>query len=484
MKILYFEPRMDAGTYIVESLKAKGYALLHATTAQEASQLLKLHGRSVELAIIHRESAYGTGDPGLRFVATFKAEKENQDLPYILTTGRWTDADCAAHQSTPQGANAYLSGMGTLGDLNAVSKRIHEAIVAVSKVDTPTTPPPAPSPGRLKTKSMEIPKPAFSAAPELNEVVLQDVEPLFTKKESTQTGTSSIRLELPAGFQSAVTPPPSTDAVEHGGLTSLRIESDPEPFASTPAVHAQSSEISQEMPYLMQKNSADERTPPPPKFVARGDAVIPGGAQNAPDVETLKHYLELREQDVAALSAQIRGMKEQWAHTQEQLKAEQARAKQMEFDIEAMRKQLDAVAEARKAQADDHQRTVDTLQNQLKQRLDKVKTLESKIGDAQREIEAIRERVRSDLQKIRVREKELENKLEVTKKDAELLLASRENKIVELKRRLDIAEYNLDLAQERHVREKERAEQYRTKLAKASQAMKAAEDMLEESGGA
>ena len=36
------------------------------------------------------------------------------------------------------------------------------------------------------------------------------------------------------------------------------------------------------------------------------DAVVPGGAANAPDSDTLKKYLYLREQDVTALSAQLR----------------------------------------------------------------------------------------------------------------------------------------------------------------------------------
>lgn len=477
MKILYLEPRMDAGSYIVEALKAKGYALLHASNPTEAKQLLQLHGRSVDLAIIHRESAYGTGDPGLRLVTTFKAEKEHQDLPYILTTAQWTDADCAAHQSTPQGANAYLSKMGTLGDLNAVAKRIADAIAAVTKTEAMPVPPPAPT-------STRIPLPVSStpAVQSVGEVVLQDVEPLFTSKESTQTGTSSIRLELPKNFRDNG---PSPEPVDLGGLTSLRIEPEAEPaaapaFSPAPSVSSESNEVDAEMPYLSPKRF--EATPPP-RFIPRGDAVIPGGAHQAPDVETLKQYLELREQDVAALSAQIRGMKDQWNQTQELLKAEQSRSKQLEFDLEAIRKQLQSMSDERKQLHLDHQRVVDDLNAQLRQRSDKTRLLESKIGDAQREIEAIRERVRSDLQKIRVREKELENKLEVTKKDAELLLASRENKIVELKRRLDIAEYNLDLAQERHVREKERADQYRMKLSKASQAMKAAEDMLEESGG-
>src|SRR5262249_11636288 len=124
MKVLYLEPRMDVGQKISEALKARGLAILLATNPAEAKQLLQLHGRSIDLAVIHREGPYGTGDPGLRFISTFKAEATHADLPYILTSAQWSDADCAAHQSTPMGANAYVT------QINA--EKILAAIEAVS----------------------------------------------------------------------------------------------------------------------------------------------------------------------------------------------------------------------------------------------------------------------------------------------------------------------------------------------------------------
>ena len=62
--------------------------------------------------------------------------------------------------------------------------------------------------------------------------------------------------------------------------------------------------------------------------------------------------------------------------------------------------------------------------------------------------ERLRERVRQDIRKIRAREKELENRIEMVKSETGAVLAARESMILELKRKLDTAEFNLDLAHE------------------------------------
>jgi chromosome segregation ATPase len=91
----------------------------------------------------------------------------------------------------------------------------------------------------------------------------------------------------------------------------------------------------------------------------------------------------------------------------------------------------------------------------------------------------LKERVRSDIRKIRVREKELENRLEIVRKDSEALIGSRENKIIELKRKLDLLEFNMDLLQDQYAREKESTFKLRERLAKAAQVVRMAGGMLD-----
>jgi chromosome segregation ATPase len=105
--------------------------------------------------------------------------------------------------------------------------------------------------------------------------------------------------------------------------------------------------------------------------------------------------------------------------------------------------------------------------------------LQSKVQAGEQEMERLRERVRSDLRSIKSNEKNLENQLEMLKRDAETRIAMRNSVITELKRKLDLTEFNLDLVQDKLVRERERGEDLRGKLIRASQAVRVAGGLLD-----
>ena len=65
------------------------------------------------------------------------------------------------------------------------------------------------------------------------------------------------------------------------------------------------------------------------------------------------------------------------------------------------------------------------------------------------------------------------------RKDSEALLMAREATILELKRKLDTAEFNLDLMHDRLGREKESSAELREKLLRASQAVRLAGGLLD-----
>jgi len=83
-----------------------------------------------------------------------------------------------------------------------------------------------------------------------------------------------------------------------------------------------------------------------------------------------------------------------------------------------------------------------------------------------------------DIRRIRVREKELEGQLEILKKDSSALLQARDEKILELKRRIDLLEFNMELVQEQFSKEKQSANDLKTKLKDAAQVMRQAGGLL------
>jgi chromosome segregation ATPase len=215
-----------------------------------------------------------------------------------------------------------------------------------------------------------------------------------------------------------------------------------------------------------------------------GDAVVPGGAAQSPDLETLKKYLLLREQDVAALSAQLRSARERVSSVEDVLRLERGRGVELTHVVEEQKKRIDDFEREKAIALEAVQGELAELKFEVKAKTDKTRVLELQVREATEEMERLRERVRLDIRKIRVREKELENRLEIMKKDSEALIGARENKIIELKRKLDLLEFNMDLLQDQYTREKENAARLRERLAKAAQVVRVAEGLLDQPGAA
>jgi hypothetical protein len=208
------------------------------------------------------------------------------------------------------------------------------------------------------------------------------------------------------------------------------------------------------------------------------DAVVPGGAANAPDVETLKKYLFLREQDVSALSAQLRQARERVSELEGQLRHEKAVTSEFAHLAQEQDRRIADFEKEKAVALEAAQKELDDVKFEMKRRNEKIRVMELQVREATEATERLKERVRNDIRKIRSREKELENRLEIMKKDSEALLAARENKIIELKRKLDLVEFNTDLLQDQLDKERKASAGLREKLAKAAQIVRVAGGIL------
>ncbi|MGZ3688104.1 MAG: hypothetical protein ACXWPM_13390 [Bdellovibrionota bacterium] len=536
MKILLLNPQIDAAHAIPRGLKARGIALLFSTNVDEAWRLLKLHESNVDLAIIHADPA------GLGILDKLKAESGLSDLPVILTTEGWSETECAKHQQSSKGANAYLPAPYTEAQIVAVIEGVlGEKIGGGGSV---AAPPPRPAPAFSQDSSVQLESTSamssappgspsdgtivLEAPPELSgSISLTSTQPENLTLSSGNDGgislsapdggptsqtsiptagpdQSSIDIGVPtteapsqpSGIGIELSPPAApvaVDAVENEpeispAMSDLPLTPPPAlefemPGSSAPeqepSLSADDPEAAQEMPYLYGRATPSSAPPTMNFALPVGDAVVPGGAAHSPDTETLKKYLLLREQDVAALSSQLRTCKDQIAMLEQTVREERARNVELTHTAGEQKKRLEGF-DREKAQAlEALQAEMSDLRFQAKAKTDKARILEIQVREAHEEIERIKERVRVDIRKIRVREKELENKLEITKKDSEALIAARENKIIELKRKLDLLEFNMDLLQDQYMREKEESANLRERLAKAAQVVRVAGGLLD-----
>lgn len=234
------------------------------------------------------------------------------------------------------------------------------------------------------------------------------------------------------------------------------------------------SQTMQDMPYLSKKGFASPLSYQQPL----DDAIIPGGAVNAPDLDTLKRYLLLREQDVAALSNALRQAKDQVSALDQQLRQEKAVNTEFAHLVQEQNRRIENFEKEKEVALESLTSELNEHRFEMKKRTDKIRLMELQVRDATNETEKLKERVRSDIRKIRTREKELENRLEIMKKDSEALLTAREQKIIELKRKLDLLEFNMDLLQNQYEKEKQSTANLKEKLVKAAQVVRVAGGLL------
>ncbi|MBI2711279.1 MAG: hypothetical protein HYX41_00245 [Bdellovibrio sp.] len=237
-------------------------------------------------------------------------------------------------------------------------------------------------------------------------------------------------------------------------------------------------QAAQDMPYIFGKKSD---TPKQSSFLAEamGDAVIPGGVAQAPDLDTIKKYLLLREQDVAVLSSQLKAIQNQVQLLEQMLREERAKNAELNHVANEQKEKIEAFEKEKARIVGKFESEMQDLNFQLKAKVDRAKIFESQIEESSEEMEHLKERVRSDIRKIRVRERELENRLEIMKKDSEALIGARESKIIELKRKLDLLEFNMDLLQDQYNREKDKSRDLKERLNKAAQIVRVAEGLLD-----
>jgi hypothetical protein len=589
MKILLVSPHINAQHQVVQLLKAKGMAVLLPTTAatsgpafyDEAWKIIQTHGPSLDLVVLHRETPKGL-DSGIELVSKIKKDPVQQDLPILLTTEVWSEEECASHQQTPMGANAYLKwpaeDSALIQTIDAIlpSEEGQRTSTAV-RLDRLAASAPA-------EQSVEL-EPAEAPA---TEYVLEEPAQIFSNKTQTEISQSSIQLnnsdvieftsprmtlppaapadatsvavvmpenesgisiqvsspgsmpgsapgsidgsidvdssapavqtegqslhglsmetEAPGAIDlaggvslvgeaatSVVQPPVEDSSIATSGSTSgaapaaSGISSRSTSLESEPAAEGTDlgSSLETQMPYLFSPKGKSEQGSVNPAVVSTfahplGDAIIPGGAVTSPDIETLKKYLLLREQDVAALSVQLKNAKDEATSLNHHLMAESSRAEELESIVSDQKRKIDDFEKEKAIALETLNSEIAEIRFQSKAKNDKAKLLEIQVQEASNEIERLKERVRSDIRKIRVRERELENKLEITKKDSEVVLAARENKIIELKRKIDLLEFNMDLLQDRYSREKDSTAKLREKLAKAAQVVRVAEGLLDD----
>jgi len=124
--------------------------------------------------------------------------------------------------------------------------------------------------------------------------------------------------------------------------------------------------------------------------------------------------------------------------------------------------------------------------NELKDKIriyeEKVLILEEKNKQLHQEIDSVGQKNKIDIKRVMLRERELEQKLELLKADAETQIRNRDLKILELKRKIDAMEFDMESISQQEKKTLESRFELEDKLDKAIRTLRTAISTLEEDG--
>ncbi|MGZ3721115.1 MAG: hypothetical protein ACXWR1_22345, partial [Bdellovibrionota bacterium] len=198
------------------------------------------------------------------------------------------------------------------------------------------------------------------------------------------------------------------------------------------------------------------------------------------DMDVLRKYLAIREEQLELAE----GEREELSRENERLQKEahqlQLRLREFEHLQDELQKKVEQMEEDKAESERKVHYSSEESERASKIAQERVKNLESQISEAGEKYENLRARVRKDIRKIRENERDLEARLELMRRDSETLLSARDVKVLELQRKIDALEFDLDQVQDSRVQAQMEAERYLAKLSRVSRALQIANSMIED----
>ncbi len=508
------------------------------TYVQTSACLLELKKNQsfVDLILVSRELE--AEDGGLHFIQNLHQDQKLAEIPYILLSSLWSKTQFAQHQKTPFGANAYFNKKDPLPQLEHLietvlgfpffketepKKEATQAILgnatagkSISNTSqitlitlTAARDVLSPKIETMHTISLETPISLFeeqkaTAPPLLAKRPAMDTPPQLPMEKSNATSPkvelssgsipislSHDHIEIETKHEHEIEPHFEAESeklkveekreppiLEQNQIPELAQTQQPERAEPEMPPPVSEEEAAADLPYLFSESASGGGLPPFPPAATHLSAP-PLTSESTNDVEALKKYLMMKEQDNAVLTVQLDYAKQELAKAENTIKRTSLLNEDLNHQLEQLKSRL-ANFEHEKQHANRSLETeIEQLRIDLKSKIDRIRLLEEKLTDSAEQYEKLKDRVRMDIRKIRVREKELESKLEILKKDSETLIVARENKILELKRKIDLLEFNYDTVLDKNETEKQNVKNSEEKMMRVLKVLKLAIGVIE-----
>lgn len=198
---------------------------------------------------------------------------------------------------------------------------------------------------------------------------------------------------------------------------------------------------------------------PPISFLTEDDTqtemVAPESYAQLQEVESLTSAPSIAREEIVSVSQyaedellrlqgtirQLREEREEFLQTIDELKGEHKLKEQDKTGLEAELDELKIELSIIKKR---HLSEMEEMRYQLRLNEEKKEMFEQRAKNAQKEIDRLSSKIHIDINKVKQREKDLESQLELVTMDSESKVKSRDMKILELKRKIDALEFNME----------------------------------------
>ena len=127
-----------------------------------------------------------------------------------------------------------------------------------------------------------------------------------------------------------------------------------------------------------------------------------------------------------------------------------------------------------------HLQEIEEYRYQLSLAEEKKLIFEERCKTYQKEFDRLNHKVRLEFNQVKQREKELESQLEMVTMDSEAQVQARDNKILELKRKIDALEFNMENVSIREEKTREDKQKVEEKIAKIMATLRGSIKILED----
>lgn len=193
-------------------------------------------------------------------------------------------------------------------------------------------------------------------------------------------------------------------------------------------------------------------------------------------------YKQRHDEELTRYGESIKNLREEREYLLEEIRKLQESNEDLKREAKNMKAQLDEKKIEITIVKKRHEKEVEELKYQLDISNDRKDVLEEKNKQFEKEYENLNRKIKVDITKVRSRERDLENKLEMLRSDAEMQIRNRDQKILELKRKIDTLQFDVESIQVQEKKIVSNNNQLEDKMQKVIRTLRRAIGELEEDG--